>query len=61
MCIGMNFKIVLEAGEDGFVVASVPSLPGCYSQGKTEKEALKNIQEAISLHIDCLAEDGIPL
>ena len=50
----MNFKVVLEQGEDGFIVASVPSIPGCVTQGKTEKEALKNVQEAISLHVDSL-------
>jgi predicted RNase H-like HicB family nuclease len=57
----MNFKVVLEDGEEGYTIARVPSLPGCISQGKSEKEALKNIQEAISLHVDCLAEDGIQL
>ena len=57
----MNFKVVLESGVDGFIVARVPSLPGCVSQGKNEKEALKNIREAIALHVDCLAEDGLPM
>jgi biotin-(acetyl-CoA carboxylase) ligase len=33
----MRIKIVLEKGEDGFIVAKAPSLPGCFSQGKTEK------------------------
>jgi len=61
LVILMGFKVVLKRGEDGYVVASVPSLPGCHSQGKTRKEALKNINEAISLHTDCLAEDGILL
>jgi predicted RNase H-like HicB family nuclease len=56
----MNFKVILELGEDGYVVARVPSLPGCVSQGKNEREAIKNIKEAITLHIDCLAEDGLP-
>jgi predicted RNase H-like HicB family nuclease len=30
-------------------------------QGKTEKQAMKNIQEAVKLHIQTMAEDGIPL
>ena len=46
----MNFKVLIEKDEDGFFVATVPSLPGCISQGKTEKEAKKNIKEAIELH-----------
>jgi predicted RNase H-like HicB family nuclease len=57
----MNIKVIIEKDEDGFYIASVPSLPGCISQGKTEKAALKNIKEAIKLHVKTLAEDGIPL
>ena len=57
----MKFKIVLEKGEDGYYTATVPSLPGCISQGKTEKEAKKNIKEAIELHLESLAEDGVPI
>lgn len=47
-----KFKIYLEYDPqyNGFVV-DVPSLPGCMSQGKTEKEALDNIKEAISGYI----------
>jgi predicted RNase H-like HicB family nuclease len=38
------------------MVAEVPSLPGCVSQGKTREEALANIQEAIALHVEVLQE-----
>lgn len=48
-------------GEDGFVVAEVPSLPGCVSQGRTRDEALLNIREAITLHEEVLRERGEPL
>lgn len=57
----MDIRVRLEKDEDGVYVATCPSLPGCISQGETEKDALKNIKEAIRLHIKCLAEDGIPL
>ena len=57
----MDVKVRLERDEDGVYVTTCPSLPGCVSQGKTEEEALENIEEAIKLHIKCLAEDGIPL
>ncbi len=57
----MEIKVRLERDEDGVWVAACPSLPGCISQGKTEKEALKNIKEAIKLHIRSLAEDGLPI
>ncbi|UCE38628.1 MAG: type II toxin-antitoxin system HicB family antitoxin [Thermoplasmata archaeon] len=57
----MDFKVLIEKDEDGWFVATVPSLPGCISQGKTEKEAIKNIKEAIELHLSSLAEDGLPI
>ncbi|HCI45276.1 MAG TPA: type II toxin-antitoxin system HicB family antitoxin [Candidatus Omnitrophica bacterium] len=57
----MEIKVVFEKDEDGMYVVTCPSLPGCVSQGRTEKEALKNIREAIRLHVKCLAEDGLPL
>ena len=42
----MNYKVVIHESEEGFSV-SCPGLPGCWSQGATEKEALENIQDAI--------------
>ena len=42
----MNYKVLLHESEEGFSV-SCPGLPGCWSQGKTEEEALENIQDAI--------------
>ncbi len=57
----MMWKIILEKDENGYYVVTVPSLPGCISQGKTKAVALKNIKEAIELHLESLAKDGIPL
>ncbi len=48
----MNLHVVIENGEDGYVVASCPALPSCWSQGKTREEALANIREAISLYLE---------
>ena len=42
----MKYKIALHQSEGGYSV-SVPGLPGCWSQGDTEAEALDNIQDAI--------------
>ena len=42
----MKYKIALQKSEKGYSV-SVPGLPGCWSQGSTEAEALENIQDAI--------------
>ena len=57
----MTRRVILYPGEDGYVVAEVPSLPGCVSQGRTRDEALTNIQEAIALHVEVLKERGEPV
>jgi predicted RNase H-like HicB family nuclease len=44
----MLLHVILEAAEDGWIIAECPSLPGCVSQGRDEKEALENIKEAIT-------------
>jgi len=46
----------LESGEDGWIVAECLSLPGCVSQGRTEKEAFDNIREAILLWLETEVE-----
>lgn len=57
----MKFKISIEHDEDGYYIATCHSLPGCISQGKSEKQAIKNMKEAIELHLKTLSEDGLPL
>jgi predicted RNase H-like HicB family nuclease len=54
----MNLRVIIEKGEDGFFVASVPVLKSCWSQGKTRDEALANIREAIELYLEenCILE-----
>ena len=48
----MNIKVIVETGEDGYFVARVPALKGCWSQGKTIEQALLNIKEAIDLFLE---------
>ena len=43
----MRLDVILEKDEDGFYVASCPAVKGCHSQGRTKREALVNIREAI--------------
>ena len=52
-----DYKVILEPDETGGYVISCPSLPGCYSQGETIKEALANIKEAISLCLEDMRSD----
>lgn len=49
----MKYKIVIKETEDGYAV-SCPGLPGCWSQGKTEQEALENIRDAIQEYLHAL-------
>ena len=44
---GSVLKVVFCQGEDGFIIAECPQLPGCMSQGRTRKEAMRNIVDAI--------------
>jgi predicted RNase H-like HicB family nuclease len=53
----VNIKIVLETGEDGYIVAHVPALKSCWSQGRTREEALQNIREAIDLYLEPEADE----
>jgi predicted RNase H-like HicB family nuclease len=43
----MSFEVCLTPDASGWIVAEVPELPGCFSQGRTEAEALANIREGI--------------
>ena len=44
-----NFPVLLHPGDDGFVLAECPAIPGCFTQGRTREEALSNIREVIEL------------
>ena len=46
----MKYKVVLQQSEEGFSV-SCPGLPGCWSQGETEQEAIENIKDAIKEYL----------
>jgi predicted RNase H-like HicB family nuclease len=51
----MKYKVALIPSDEGFSV-SVPGLPGCWSQGATETEALENIEHAIREYLDVAEE-----
>ena len=54
-------QIIIKPGEDGYWLAECPSLPGCISQGRSKKEAIENIQEAVEGYIEVLQQDGDPI
>jgi predicted RNase H-like HicB family nuclease len=51
----VRYKIALKRTEEGFSV-SVPGLPGCWSQGVTEEDAIQNIRDAIHEYIEAREE-----
>jgi predicted RNase H-like HicB family nuclease len=55
-----RFPVVIEEDEHGFF-AFCPDLQGCYSQGKTLEKALKNIEDAIRLHVEDRLAIGEPV
>jgi antitoxin HicB len=55
------FEVVMEKDEDGIYIATVPQLPGCVSDGKTKRAALKNIKGAIAAYLETLSAEGLSL
>ena len=51
----MKYKVNLKKTEEGYAVW-VPGLPGCWSQGQTEQEALENIKDAIKAYVETVEE-----
>ncbi len=47
-----KFSTLIERDEDGYLIASVPQLPGCHTQAKTMDELLKRTEEAIKLYLE---------
>ena len=57
----LRLPVTFETDEDGWVVASCPTLPGCHSQGRTRGEALSNIEEAIRGYLASMQEHDEPI
>jgi len=51
----MRYRIAIQRSEEGYSV-SVPGLPGCWSQGATEAEAIENIRDAIREYLAVVEE-----
>ena len=58
-----EYTIIIHPAEEGGYWVEVLTLPGCFSQGKSIEEAMKNVKEAIELHIEGLMEEheSIPI
>jgi len=55
------FNVIVEKGEDGYLISEVVGLPGCHTQAKTHDELLKRTKEAIKLYLKMnKQEEAIP-
>ncbi len=57
----MKYRVMIERGEDGMYVAKVSDLPGCATEGKTRKELMKNVKEAMQAYLEALKKQGDPV
>ena len=51
-----TYNVIVEQGEDGYLISDVVELPGCHTQAKTYDELLKRTKEAISLYLESKTE-----
>jgi predicted RNase H-like HicB family nuclease len=51
-----RYNVVVERDEEGYLVASVPSLPGCHTQARSLDELMERIKEAIELYLDATSD-----
>ena len=49
--MAQKFTVIIEEGEDGYLISDVVELPGCHTQGKTLDELLERTKEAISVYL----------
>lgn len=54
----MQYSVVVHTAEEGGFWVEVPALPGCYSQGESVEESLRNVREAIELYLEMLRDEG---
>ncbi|MEX2017415.1 MAG: type II toxin-antitoxin system HicB family antitoxin [Candidatus Pacearchaeota archaeon] len=54
-----KFNVVIEKGEDGYLISEVIELPGCHTQGKTMEELISNTKEAITLYLRVIGREKI--
>ncbi len=53
----MQYSVVVHTAEEGGYWVEVPALPGCYTQGETVEESLRNVKEAIELYLEVLRDE----
>jgi predicted RNase H-like HicB family nuclease len=56
-----EFNVIIERGEDGYLISEVIGLSGCHSQAKSYDELIKRTKEAITLYLNCQDKTSLPL
>jgi len=59
--MAIKFRVMIERDEDGVYVGKVPDLPGCATEGKTKKELMRNVKEAIQAYMEALKIQKEPI
>ena len=54
-----KFTVVIEQGEDGYLISDVVGLPGCHTQAKTHDELIRRTKEAISVYLKSTKNEEI--
>lgn len=57
----MGYTVIIQREADGGFVATVPTLPGCTTQGDTRDEVLTNVREAIAVYLEDCRDAGEPI
>ena len=55
----LKYSVVIERDEDGFLIASIPELPGCHTQAKSIDEVMSRIKEAAELYLEATGVEPI--
>lgn len=56
-----RYTVIFEREVEGGYHVFCPVLPGCHTQSETIEEGMENIREAITLYVETLVEDGLPV
>lgn len=56
-----KFNVIIHQEPNGEYWAEVPALPGCFAMGQSREELLEGVREAITMHLDTLNENDIPV
>lgn len=53
-----KFNVIVEKGEDGYLIADVVGLPGCHTQAKTYDQLIERVKEAVKLYVKAKKLEG---